>query len=371
MAETYTCSYIGRELAFFTDSITPCCVSGGTNDAPRFPFHGGDFPVQEYRDWCSRLNEANQLPDGPCRKCSLLKLADSCEIPSRFGVLTFNHFLQCNARCSYCCVEAWSPENHRKISEQYEVSKAVKQLYDAGLLEENTVVNWGGGEPSLLKEFSDLSLFLASKGYFQIINTNAIKYSEAMGELLENADIMLRLSLDSGTPETYRTFKGTDSFEKIVENLRRYASIPNAPLKISMKYIMTNQNNSDEDIEGFFGICRDFGLKCIVLGAEFKEISSKATSQKTLEQMAKFAAYCRRENLYLVTYEEVLGSEYSKMLNCLIEEDKAKEELNKPLPPPIRVDGPWQKIFKYAKNPVDLSRRILKKTRNHLASLRP
>ena len=64
-------------------------------------------------------------------------------------------------------------------------------------------------------------------------------------------------SLDAGTRETFKKIKQVDSFERVLENLRKY------PLKNTnflLKYIfLEGVNDNEADIDGFYEIAKDIG----------------------------------------------------------------------------------------------------------------
>jgi hypothetical protein len=135
-----------------------------------------------------------------------------------------------------------------------------------------------------------------------------------------------KVSLDSGTPETYLSFKGRNVFSLIVDNLSRYASNMTASKNITLKYIMANQNCSNEDIDGFIGVCKKMHINDVVLTPQIYENKNRVTTSDNIAQMAKFVRSCSAVGLSLVIFYSLFTDEYKKML----EDRLASEPIENP-----------------------------------------
>jgi organic radical activating enzyme len=239
-----------------------------------------------------------------------------------FGV-TFNHFMTCNAKCSFC--ECWQMPIEA-TQPRYELTDVIRQMIAEDIFRPDATFSWGGGEPTILPEFGKLAKVVAAGGYKQIINTNGIKFSPELAELLAAGNAVGQISLDSGTPETYRLFKGRDVFPKVVENIRAYAANPVAAKSFRLKYIFANENCGDRDIISFIGLCNELNLST-VLSIEAKQLWKKEIEPSTFDQMAKLYSFA---TLFGVPVEIgcLFTSELTERLrNCLttaMERIKAK-----------------------------------------------
>lgn len=114
------------------------------------------------------------------------------------------------------------------------------------------------------------------------MHTNAIRFSPAIGEVLRAGRGAINISLDSGTPETYRRVKGVDAFDKVVSSLRQYCDAASDTGQIHLKYIIFEANNAIAEIESFLSLCSSLHIKNIQLSFDFRELNADALSRKSL-----------------------------------------------------------------------------------------
>lgn len=299
---THYCPRLYDGLVFDLDSITPCC-HGVKYTPPKVPYAGGRFPLEEILT--SRKSAENQLPIGPCQGCPHVQCGESPSLKFiGFKYITFDHFYLCNNRCKYC--STW---NH-SYEEGYKLANVVREMDECSLFNQKATFSWGGGEPTLLDEFDDLLGFLHSKGYHQFVNTNGVRYSNSLANSLYEYKTELQVSIDSGTPETYLAMKGRDYFSEVVGNLTKYASCGD----VLLKYIVTNSNCEDKDLQGFLEVCLKTGIKRISISPEANESWSSAITQRTIDQTKLLIHTCREASLNVVIRFDLYGPEYTHML---------------------------------------------------------
>jgi MoaA/NifB/PqqE/SkfB family radical SAM enzyme len=88
------------------------------------------------------------------------------------------------------------------------------------------VVLHGIGEPLLNPDLGRMIRHLKQRGAYVLFNSNGLllrgrKAHDLAGSALDE----LRVSVDGGTPETYRAVRGVDGFDRILGNLRRFEAI--------------------------------------------------------------------------------------------------------------------------------------------------
>lgn len=87
--------------------------------------------------------------------------------------------------------------------------------------------------------------------------TNASVYVPALAELLQSGQAKIQVSMDAGTKETFAKIKGVDFWDKVVENLARYAENV-APNQIELKYILIpGVNDLERDVDGFLELAKN------------------------------------------------------------------------------------------------------------------
>ena len=159
------------------------------------------------------------------------------------------------SKCNYC-----SEIYYGGKKPNYNVVELLEKLGEEGNIKECEQVVWGGGEPTL-KNFENLLINInktASPRIYHRIFTNSVRYNESIQKFLENNTIKIVTSIDAGTRETYKIVRGRDKFQEVFDNLKRYSE--SGPNKITIKYIITEENNSDEEFESFVNKCIDSKL---------------------------------------------------------------------------------------------------------------
>ena len=131
-------------------------------------------------------------------------------------------------------------------------------------LGDNLHIAWGGGEPTIRKDFNDLFSYANSrfKPKTQRVFTNALKYSSRLQKALDNREnIYTTTSVDAGTEETFIKIRDSKGLERVLKFLERYAE--NSPDLVTVKYIFTLDNYDAENISQFVEKVKKYNLtKC-------------------------------------------------------------------------------------------------------------
>lgn len=148
----------------------------------------------------------------------------------------------------------------------------------------------GRGEPGILEDFEETSLWITASGYWQHVHTNALRFSPAIAFLLHEGRGNINISLDSGTAETCQRVKGVDGFARVTASLAKYAAAAVNPESITLKYIIFEANNSIPELGRFFDLCAQHGIRKVQLSLDLREMHGKGPSEKTLLAAAFFAS---------------------------------------------------------------------------------
>lgn len=246
----YSCYFVENSLIFHPFEIFHCCipVRGKFGSTLIAKYKGGPLPLDKIRE--SREKYRNIItensPEEHCHNCHYRDKKD-WDSKYLFSNLHFNHSLLCNLNCSFCAQRCGPIED--KLP-RYDVFPIVKQIVDSGLLNPESYIFWAGGEPTLLKDFEESFDLMMSYGITRNeIATNSTIFSEAIYKNLKsNGRLILKTSIDCGTPETFVDLKGKDLFFKVWENLGRYAETGG---DVGAKYIITHRTISQKDLTGF------------------------------------------------------------------------------------------------------------------------
>lgn len=203
-----------------------------------------------------------------CLGCPFLKKKKNSNITQKSNFLSIEHHSFCNLRCTYC-----SDVYYGGKKPDYDVVDFLKNYGEEGNLKDCNQVVWGGGEPTLDKNFKKILLEInkiASPKIYHRVFTNSIVYKEVIKEFLDQDLIKIVTSIDAGTPETFLKIRGKNKFYEVLENLKKY-SLNNSG-KITIKYILTEGNQSENELEKFVQNCIKYELSdcCFQISLNYK-----------------------------------------------------------------------------------------------------
>jgi len=259
-----SCKYLEEALYVAPNEIRACCQ--------RFFYNGkmrGDAKllsiVENKTPKSSDIAKARKKnfdeiqlgKNNDCKGCIFLKETKEKPIfTSNISHLSIEHHSVCNLRCSYCSEIYWGGKRSK-----YNVVEFISYLAKNNSLENCHQVVWGGGEPTLDKSFEQILEEIhkrANPKIYHRVFTNSVRYSEPITRFLKKGLIKIVTSIDSGTPETFKKVRGREKFYNVFENLKIYAKID--PSKITVKYIFTEDNYEEKEIDGFVENCEKYNL---------------------------------------------------------------------------------------------------------------
>jgi wyosine [tRNA(Phe)-imidazoG37] synthetase (radical SAM superfamily) len=179
----------------------------------------------------------------------------------------------CNFRCIYCGNDAKRPPR------LFEYDIDLKELLDtfAPHLANNCLTFLNPGEITLHPKKAELYEAICDRNV-QIL-TNASIYDNRISDILSHNSACLNISIDAGTRETYANVKGYDCFEKVIDNIKRYA-IDSGGGSILLKYIFLEDiNDNAADVDGFMDLAREFDCGNVLVSSD---IYKNYASDKTL-----------------------------------------------------------------------------------------
>jgi tetratricopeptide (TPR) repeat protein len=279
-AEPYlSCRWLEESLHFHHDRLAFCCSTHtrGKNWPAVGPYHGGPVPVDYVLARRTQIIRENQVgTDNACLGCPALERRAWRPPPHLFRILILNTHTVCNQTCNFCFL---AQADFDLPSYYYLAEPALDFLWSRGWLAPDPYVLWGGGEPTLSKEFLPLATRMHRAGARLNIYSNVTFAVPVLEEALRNGRCDLITSLDSGTSETfYRikylrdapvAIKGRPAFETVWSNIATYAQA--GPDHLIVKYILTQDNAGEADLAGFIEGCRTHGVRQIMVLTEVCE----------------------------------------------------------------------------------------------------
>jgi glycosyltransferase involved in cell wall biosynthesis/uncharacterized Fe-S cluster-containing radical SAM superfamily protein len=239
---------------------------------------------------------------------------------TKITTLSFEHHSICNLRCTYCSDLYWGGK--KPI---YDVFAFVQELMNQGRLADNATIIWGGGEPTVEKNFAKTinSIVDALPNARHRVITNSVKYSEVVAKLLKQDKVTIYTSVDAGTPEIYKSVRGFDRFYRSLENTRKYAEA-NAH-NVTVKYIFTKGNILEEQVRAFAQIVNDYSLNDCTFQISF-DFKEEFVSIDALVLMILMYDLLKKQNVRLVFFDELIHQRLMDLDNTEISEFYEKLE---------------------------------------------
>ena len=163
-----SCQWVNRGIEFRTDSLRLCCYGYLQGRETEYQttikenYHGELLDWNEIfkiKDEMKNMHKQGKYLDA-CKNCIYLQEKEWDE-ENYINHFTFNHLTKCNCNCIYCYTkddkEAF---NHYK---EYPLYPIIKDMFKKGVIKktEESCIIFGGGEPTILRDFDKLiDLFL-------------------------------------------------------------------------------------------------------------------------------------------------------------------------------------------------------------------
>jgi uncharacterized Fe-S cluster-containing radical SAM superfamily protein len=341
-----SCWLIEGGMAYRPHWIGGCCTS--TAIAPFF-FEGeamesikrGHVPtLDEIAGKRKELFEkANDPTSGiPCLKCAYLVEKEQEEVSfDNLAYVDLQHYSMCNNRCTYC----YYAQRDMFVAPQYDVLSHLSVFATAGKVKKGCIVLFNGGEPALLKDFGRLMDFFTENRIEVELYTNGTIFREEIFEHIARGTIIrTNISIDAGNASTYRLIHGTDSFERVIENVSKYShAAEKSGAAIQAKYIFTEENSDPENVFGFVHamlavrpqvVLLTMNFEHLVVGADSPSVKAQHTYDREVEGYAQMYVAFKRfgvEPHHLLHYITLVeqGARLSGRIMARIAEVEARE----------------------------------------------
>jgi pyruvate-formate lyase-activating enzyme len=215
----------------------------------------------------ARLSEIGE--DAPPHKCSGCADFTLGDWNSNDGIVKYVNLSMypspCQCKCIYC--HGHESENRRITPDDafyYDRMFEFLEYADAqGVIHPHTAWQISCGEITIhpyKKRVMDLVKNRRATFY-----SNCFIYDEDIANNLSaNPNSAINLSIDSGTRETWAKVKGVDNFDKVIENVYKYAKACSRPEQITLKYIILPGINDEwDDFVGVVEIMKELHIPAI------------------------------------------------------------------------------------------------------------
>lgn len=218
----------------------------------------------------------------------------------------------CQCRCIYCSVhKADQSVNSDAARAAYEKLFDMLELAErCGILDPNAAWQISSGEIAIHPYRERIMRLVQSKR--AMFYSNCMKFDEAVAQNLhDNPNSSINLSIDAGTPETWKKIKGSDNFDKVTENLSRYYAQSARPGQITLKYIiLPDINDVYEDFQSLMEIMKVLEVKHLTLSRDVRKKYDMDRKERTklIGAAAYLLAMCHKNgianDMFTYTQEE-------------------------------------------------------------------
>ena len=242
------------------------------------------------------------LDNTACSNCPQIYEAYYPKEPMSWSVNFFGASV-CNYNCIYCSVSHNATGSN---TGKHTLGEVIDAFKNGGLLSrEYSVILSTAGEPLIhprRKDFYD-----AFDGFELVVNTNGSIYDEVLFELMEKKRVLLLVSIDAGTRETYAQVKGVDTYEKVKENLKKYSRAPIG--MVALKYLFVPGMNDDPiNVDGFVDFFVKTNATFAVISIDYHSVNK--ISEHTRDMISRLKSALSERDILCVPYTAWETAEY-------------------------------------------------------------
>jgi wyosine [tRNA(Phe)-imidazoG37] synthetase (radical SAM superfamily) len=235
-----------------------------------------------------------------CQTCPNLEEAE-WDDDIRIKKLSLFHWLHCNCDCEYCFQRKYKNgfSDEIKQSEYYEALPIIKDMLKSNKIAEKEAfeIEFGGGEVTILKEFSELAKLIMEHGfYYCYVMSSGILYSEVIQEMINKGDTKFSVTISAGNRETFKKIKNRDKFDIVKTNLEKYIEKAEHKENICIRYIIDEgYNDSEKDIQDWLDFCKEIKAENIEICIDFCRGFEEKRGKKYSLEIEKLIKYYQEE----------------------------------------------------------------------------
>ncbi len=245
--------------------------------------------------------DINKGQSEECKNCPFLEFKEWGYIDKlKIEHISFEYHSICNMKCIYC-----SDKYYGGKKASYDVSKIIDELiYDSSLDNCKSIV-WGGGEPTIEKNFTPILDKIANNFPFikQRVITNSTIYKKEVFQYINEDKVSITTSIDAGSSQTFYSIRKNKNFFKVFENLKKYAL--NKPENITIKYIFMEENNSIKEIKNFVSLIEEYGLSSCNFQISF-DFKKDVIDKNSIISMVALYGLLNKINARLIFFDDLL-----------------------------------------------------------------
>lgn len=269
-----SCDWINGGMDFRQNSIVLCCftyMQGYQEYELVSNYNGGKIDWNKFFQKKHELIEIQKNNQSAifCENCIYQEERD-WDDDDTINCMIFNHWTNCNSACIYC----YFGQEHDFYNKQsyYDVIPILEDMEANGILKviPSSFVSFGGGEPTLLKNFDRIIQIIKRNNFPTIrINSSGILFSDTIAESLEDNTVNVCISPDAGSKDMYLKIKRVNCFDVVWDNINKYITRASDSNNVKVKYIIIpNINSTKKDIDDFFKMADKNKVSSVCLSVE-------------------------------------------------------------------------------------------------------
>lgn len=270
-----SCYWIESGINFDIDAYKVCCLysaKGGGNTIIRDNYKGEPVDWDKVFAFKQMMKDKHKKGEvyHKCEGCIFLQENNWNDNHTKISMINLDYWTKCNSKCSYCHTML-DKDRYNKFR-NYNFLPILKDMIKRDILRPNGHVSFGGGEVTLLHEFDKLLHIFMDFGFpLTRIHSSCIKYSKAVEKGLKNGCVDLIVSVDSGSKEMHRKIKQVDSYDRVWNNLKRYAAHQKDANAVKSKFILIpGENDLKQEIDLWLKKSKENGINCVLHEIESK-----------------------------------------------------------------------------------------------------
>jgi len=266
-----SCVWVEGGLAFNRRSLHACLIAQAGGGMPFYADHdGGPIPVETVlaaREAIRARRKRGEI-DPECRGCPHLETRAWPERETPFDIIGIAQYAHCNIACNYCFLQTQDRASYAAGFRPYPLLEELEALFDSGQLAANAVIDWGGGEPTVYREFDAILDASLKRGAFHYLHTNGVRFPALLEGHAQAGRVHVICSIDAGRSETYAAMKGRDCLDAVWASLERYRR---AGCQVTLKYIVTEDNAAPTEIDAFLDRAAQAGAGELIIDIDYDQ----------------------------------------------------------------------------------------------------
>ncbi len=302
------CKFINESIRFDINAVFSCCNNVKGVYIPICEKSDVNNVMHTFFEKTNAISNGIYLEDAECEGCyktteeyinsgenaafeNIARVSEvrECEYNNKIKTVYICHWRYCNINCIYCVVK-----DEKKKKNNYNVIPYLKWLKENNKLSDDFMICIGGGEPGILKEIDKiLDWGLKNSTSYVSIMSNFVVFRNSYKKLLKNERFVINVSIDSGNKHLYKIIHNSDSFNKVINNVKKALKYVKNKSQILLKYIIIeNYNDKEEFIDEFLRLSDNIGV--YMVSFDFDR-SAKNINNEIPKKILNLYSYAKNE----------------------------------------------------------------------------